>query len=145
MIPALTLGENHEPAFEMLRSVRDPLMAAFVQNLDPSEEEAILKAIWSFLPLDGLSLSDTSEAFFRNFAGLCERVVRGEVRQFCPVKLRESQFRGYLGQVPDDGMLPEKSVKAAQGFLDFLDAHPEYWPPEFDKYGDPIRRDLPSS
>ena len=130
MIATLKLGPWDSPSIELMPSALEPLLVLMIERNAPLDE-ADLKAVWSFVQLDTVFLSERSKGLFFKLEETCKCVAAGQVETFDADAVRMSEFAGYLDRYLGDGVLTPAAKHAAQVFLDFLAAHPTYWPPRF--------------
>ena len=127
MIPTLKLGPLDSPRLEIMPEEINPIVALLIEEC-PSTDCDVLNSVWSFLLLDCLHLSQSTEEFFISVENVCKRIVVGELTTFSADRIKASEFEGFLRKGVDEGVVTEATKIAAQRFLDFLAAHPEKWP-----------------
>lgn len=128
--PTLKLGPWDSPSLELMPQAIEPLLVLAVQRNAPLNQTD-LDAVWSFVRLNTVYLGEHSKRLFLKLEEACKCVVSKEVETFDADAVRMSEFAGYLDRFLGDGVLTPTAKHAAQVFLDFLAAHPTYWPPRF--------------
>jgi hypothetical protein len=127
MIPTLSLGPWDSPAFEILNSSLNPIVAILVEQSPPMNADE-RDALMSFLQLDTIFLDSRTESLFRRLERTCRSIASGEVSGYGVEAIQASEFADYLRRMPWTGRVTQDVVDAAQGFLDFLAGHPGHWP-----------------
>lgn len=127
MTPTISLGPFDSPSLEIMPWDIHPIITTMAGRF-PSMSTEVRDSIWSFLQLDTLFLEDETEEFFSALEGVCRGIVNGDVSQYSIIDVKNSEFSSDLKRNANDGVITPGVKAAAQRFLDFLAANPEWWP-----------------
>jgi hypothetical protein len=130
MKPTIALGPWDSPKIEFMPEDVEPLIILILQVYSPLDS-ADMASVWSIVGLDTLHLDELSASLFVKLEDISHRVLAGELTQYSVGIVANSEFAGSLDRFVTDGLVTPGTPLAAQRFLNFLAAHPNYWPPRF--------------
>lgn len=134
MTPTLKLGPEDSPSIEFMPRDVEPLVILMIECGGPMCASE-LDSVWTFAQIDTLYLHEDSVGFFRKLEEVCRRVLAGELKQYSVIKIKNSEFAGYLDRDWNTGEVTAGVKEAAHRYLEFLAGNPEHWPPKFSKDG----------
>jgi hypothetical protein len=127
MNPLISLGPYEAPDFDLLHEDLYPILASLIERSEPLSEET-WNALLCWLQLDTVFLADDTRNFFLKFEDACRRIASEEVTSYNPSWTQTHDIEWNLRRFPNDGVVTTGAKTAAQGYLDFLAAHPDWRP-----------------